>query len=170
MLSGGVVPEATGEVPQAGRACSRARGALRSEKGPSEVLQGRFFVRVLTDSYIDENLSCVETLENTLAALADPTRRRIVDRLAQGEATVSELVACFDLTQPTISSHLRVLERSGLISRSRVAQTRPCRLEPKAFGALDAWLGQLRSIYEANYDRLDRVLDELKAQNESDSK
>ena len=86
--------------------------------------------------------------------LADPTRRRIVDRLARGTATVSELVDCFDLTQPTISSHLKVLERSGLISRSRVAQTRPCNLNPEGFKALDVWLGQLRSVYEANYARL----------------
>ncbi|MCP3917224.1 MAG: winged helix-turn-helix transcriptional regulator [bacterium] len=92
-------------------------------------------------------------LELTLTALADPTRRRIVERLAQGTATVSELVDCFDLTQPTISSHIKVLERSGLVSRSRVAQTRPCSLEPAGFQALDDWLGQLRSIYEANYAR-----------------
>jgi DNA-binding transcriptional ArsR family regulator len=104
----------------------------------------------------------VEPVSDALTALADPTRRRIVDRLAHGAATVSELVAGFDLTQPTISSHLKVLERAGLISRSRVAQTRPCKLEPKGFGALEAWLGQLRSIHEANYSRLDRVLEDLK--------
>ena len=104
----------------------------------------------------------MELLDDALIALADPTRRRIVDRLAEGEATVSELVACFELTQPTISSHLKALERSGLISRTRVAQTRPCRLEPRGFQALDAWLGQLRSIYEANYARLDDVLEDLK--------
>jgi DNA-binding transcriptional ArsR family regulator len=103
-------------------------------------------------------------LEETLAALAAPTRRSIVGRLAQGAATVSELVRCFELTQPTISSHLKVLERAGLISRSRVAQTRPCTLEPKGLQALEAWLGQLRSTYEANYARLDRVLAELKDQ------
>lgn len=103
-------------------------------------------------------------LEDTLAALADPTRRSIVGRLAQGTATVSELVEGFDLTQPTISSHLKVLERAGLISRSRVAQTRPCSLEPEGFRALEAWLGQLRSVYEANYARLDQLLEELKNQ------
>jgi len=106
----------------------------------------------------------VPSLDLTLTALADPTRRRIVERLAQGTATVSELVDCFDLTQPTISSHLKVLERSGLISRSRVAQTRPCNLQPEAFRALDAWLGQQRSVYEANYARLDQLLEELKNQ------
>lgn len=104
----------------------------------------------------------MESLDDTFTALADPTRRRIVDRLAEGSATVSELVACFDLTQPTISSHLKVLERSGLISRSRVAQTRPCKLEPKGLSALNTWLGRLRSTYEANYARLDHVLEDLK--------
>ena len=106
----------------------------------------------------------MEQLDRTLAALADPTRRRIVGRLARGTATVSELVSSFDLTQPTISSHLKVLERSGLISRSRVAQTRPCTLEPARLEALGAWLGQLRSIYRDNYARLDDVLDKLKSQ------
>lgn len=101
-------------------------------------------------------------LDQTLVALADPTRRRIVSRLAQGTATVSELVQCFDLSQPTISSHLKLLEKSGLISRSRVAQTRPCKLEPKALEALGAWLGELRSIHEDNYARLDNVLETLK--------
>ena len=106
----------------------------------------------------------MQPLDKTLAALADPTRRSIVTRLARGTATVSELVQAFDLTQPTISSHLKVLERCGLISRSRVAQTRPCRLEPEGLNALNAWLGELRSIYEDNYTRLDGVLDELKRQ------
>ena len=105
-------------------------------------------------------------LDRTMTALADPTRRRIVSRLAQGTATVSQLVECFELTQPTISSHLKVLEQSGLISRSRVAQTRPCKLEPEGLQALGAWLGQLRSVYEQNYARLDRVLDDLKTEKE----
>jgi DNA-binding transcriptional ArsR family regulator len=108
----------------------------------------------------------MQQLDQTLTALAEPTRRRIVSRLAQGEATVSELVECFDLTQPTISSHLKLLERSGLISRSRVAQTRPCKLEPAGLHALSAWLGELRSIYQANYARLDDVLDRLKTDKE----
>ena len=106
----------------------------------------------------------MELLDQTLAALADPTRRRIVERLAGGAATVSELVECFELTQPTISSHLKVLEHVGLISRSRVAQTRPCSLEPASLQALGLWLGELRTIYEQNYARLDEVLEELKTQ------
>ena len=108
----------------------------------------------------------MEQLDQTLTALADPTRRRIIGRLAQGTATVSELVECFELTQPTISSHLKLLEQAGLISRSRVAQTRPCKLEPRGLEALGAWLGELRSIYEENYERLDDVLEQLKSQTE----
>lgn len=107
-------------------------------------------------------------VDQTLTALADPTRRQIVSRLARGSATVSQLVACFELTQPTISSHLKVLERSGLISRTRVAQTRPCRLEPAGLEALAGWLGQLRSTYQANYCRLDDVLEALKAEEEGE--
>ena len=109
-------------------------------------------------------------LEDTLAALADPTRRSIIGRLARGTATVSELVQCFELTQPTISSHLKVLERAGLISRSRVAQTRPCSLQPEGFRALEVWLGQLRATYEANYARLDRVLEDLKEQEKRENR
>jgi DNA-binding transcriptional ArsR family regulator len=108
----------------------------------------------------------VEFVDQTLNALADPTRRRIVERLAGGTATVSELVEAFDLTQPTISSHLKVLERSGLISRSRAAQTRPCKLEPEGFRSLGLWLGELGTIYEQNYARLDDILEELKTQEE----
>jgi DNA-binding transcriptional ArsR family regulator len=101
-----------------------------------------------------------------LAALADPTRRKIVERLAAGSATVSELVSCFDLSQPTISSHLKVLERSGLVARSRVAQTRPCSLSDEGLRSLGLWLGELRRTYEQNYSRLDDVLDKLQAQQE----
>lgn len=104
----------------------------------------------------------MEALDRTLAALADPTRRRILSRLARGTATVNELVRGFDLTQPTISSHLKLLERAGLISRTRVAQTRPCKLEPEGLKALDSWLGELRAVYRDNYARLDGVLEELK--------
>jgi DNA-binding transcriptional ArsR family regulator len=89
--------------------------------------------RIFIDSYLyRQHPIRMEALDRTLAALADPTRRRIVGHLARGTATVSELVECFELTQPTISSHLKVLERSGLISRTRVAQTRPCKLEPRS--------------------------------------
>ena len=106
----------------------------------------------------------MERLNQAFAALADPTRRGIIDHLARGEATVSELVDQFDLTQPTISSHIKVLESAGLISRSRRAQMRPCRLEPDGLKPLNAWLERLRAIWEGNFARLDGVLEDLKAQ------
>lgn len=129
----------------------------------------------MTALYIDGTLSNVKRsdhrfdhrLDETLTVLADPTRRRIVERLARGTATVSELVEGSGLTQPTISSHLKVLERSGLISRSRVAQMRPCKLEPAGLRALGQWLGELGRIYEENYVRLDEVLEKLKTEERS---
>jgi DNA-binding transcriptional ArsR family regulator len=108
----------------------------------------------------------VNQLDQSLAALADPTRRGIVMHLARGEASVSDLVRLFKLTQPTISSHLKVLESAGLISRSRVAQSRPCKLETGQLKAVTDWLQQVQEIWEGNYKRLDALLGELKqAQN-----
>jgi len=104
----------------------------------------------------------MKQLDQAFAALADPTRRGIVVHLARGEASVSDLVGLFRLTQPTISSHLKVLESAGLISRSRVAQSRPCKLEPKRLQAVTDWLGQVQEIWEGNYKRLDALLTELK--------
>ena len=101
-------------------------------------------------------------LDQAFAALSDPTRRGIVLHLARGEATVSDLVGRFDLTQPTISSHLKVLERAGLISRRRIAQSRPCKLNPKRLKAVVGWLEQVEKIWEGNYKRLDALLIELK--------
>src|SRR5215212_458728 len=104
------------------------------------------------------------SLDATFAALADPTRRAILARLAKGEATVTELVAPFRMSQPAISKHLKVLERAGLISRSRFAQTRPCRIEAQPLAEADRWLEGFRAIWEANFQRLDDLLDELKAE------
>ena len=104
----------------------------------------------------------MQQLDHAFAALADPTRRGIVVHLARGEATVSDLVDKFDLTQPTISSHLKVLESAGLISRRRIAQTRPCRLEPERLKTVTDWLEQVQAIWEGNYTRLDALLAELK--------
>jgi DNA-binding transcriptional ArsR family regulator len=101
-------------------------------------------------------------LDHTFAALADPTRRAILARLASGEATVNELVDRFGLTQPAISKHLKVLEKAGLISRARQAQTRPSRLEPKRLAEACAWLEQYREFWEASFNRLDSLLTELK--------
>lgn len=125
--------------------------------------------RILTAVYIVPSLCRVELLDETLTALADPTRRSIVEHLALGTATVSEIVDRFDLTQPTISSHLKLLEQAGLISRSSVAQTRPCSLEPEGLQALGLWLSELRTFYEQNYARLDEVLERLKTQEEQPS-
>ena len=102
------------------------------------------------------------SLDLVFSALADPTRRGIVVHLARGEATVSELVNQFDLSQPTISSHIKVLESAGLVSRTRQAQTRPCKLEPDQLQALNVWLGQVQEVWEGNYRRLDGLLSELK--------
>jgi DNA-binding transcriptional ArsR family regulator len=102
-------------------------------------------------------------LDATFSALADPTRRAILARLAQGEATVTELVAPFRLSQPAISKHLKVLETAGLITRGRDAQRRPCKLAAKPLAEADEWLENFRKHWEGNFDRLDELLKELKA-------
>ncbi len=103
-----------------------------------------------------------DLLDVTFAALADPTRRAILTRLAAGEATVTELAAPFVMTQPAVSKHLKVLERAGLISRGRDAQRRPCRLEARPLKAATDWLENYRSYWEESFQRLDTLLDELK--------
>jgi DNA-binding transcriptional ArsR family regulator len=101
-------------------------------------------------------------LDATFAALADPTRRAILARLAGGEASVLELAKPFAISQPAISKHLKVLERAGLISRGRDAQRRPCRIEPQPLAEANGWLEDYRRIWEANFRRLDTLLDQLK--------
>ena len=103
-------------------------------------------------------------LDAIFAALADPTRRAIIARLAAGRASVTELAQPFDMSQPAISKHLKVLERAGLISRGREAQRRPRRLEAKRLAEADKWLERYRRLWEGNYRRLDALLDELKTQ------
>lgn len=100
-------------------------------------------------------------LDATFAALADPTRRAILARLARGEASVNELAKPFDMSQPAISKHLRVLERAGLVSRNIDAQRRPRRLEPKRLAEAVDWIERYREIWEQHYQRLDALLDEL---------
>jgi len=104
-----------------------------------------------------------EELDAAFAALADGTRRAIVARLAVGEASVLELAQPFEMSQPAISKHLKVLERAGLITRSRDAQRRPCRLEPQRLQQVAEWLGGYRKFWEESYDRLDEYLKELQA-------
>lgn len=103
-----------------------------------------------------------DRLSATFSALADPTRRAILARLALGETTVSELSKPFKMSGPAVSKHLKVLERAGLISRDRDAQRRPSRLEPRRLAEASAWLAQYRQFWEASFARLDTVLDELK--------
>lgn len=103
-----------------------------------------------------------ERLDLTFAALADPTRRAILARLATGEASVQELAEPFEMSQPAISKHLKVLERAGLISMDVDAQRRPRRLEPKRLEEAVDWIERYREIFEQNYQRLDALLEELK--------
>jgi DNA-binding transcriptional ArsR family regulator len=102
-----------------------------------------------------------DPLSLTLSALADPTRRAILARLAQGEASVGELAAPFAISQPAISKHLKVLERAGLISRTRQAQRRPCRLQAERLKSIAEWVGSYRQFWEASFKRLDDYLEEL---------
>ena len=97
-------------------------------------------------------------LDRAFSALADPTRRAIIARLASGEATVMELAEPFELSQPAISKHLKVLETAELISRGRAAQTRPCRLEPQRLKEVAQWVTAYRNLWEQSFDRLDAFL------------
>jgi DNA-binding transcriptional ArsR family regulator len=103
------------------------------------------------------------TLDTAFSALADPTRRALLARLALGEATVMELARPFAMTQPAISRHLKVLEGAGLIVRRVEGTKRPCRLAPAAIAEIDQWLAMLRQALTANYDRLDAVLADMNA-------
>jgi DNA-binding transcriptional ArsR family regulator len=104
-----------------------------------------------------------DRLDVTFAALADPTRRAILARLASGDASVTELAEPFAMSQPAISKHLRVLERAGLISRGREAQRRPRRLVARPLAEATEWLERYRQFWEASYQRLDALLEDLKA-------
>jgi DNA-binding transcriptional ArsR family regulator len=108
-----------------------------------------------------------DRLSATFAALADPTRRAIIARLAMGETTVSDLAKPFDISGPAISKHLKVLENAGLITRGREAQWRPCRIEPKALKTVDDWLERYRQFWEARLDRLEDYLNTLQAETEA---
>ncbi len=105
-----------------------------------------------------------DQLSVTFAALADPTRRAILARLANGEASVTELAKPFDLSLPGISKHLKVLQRAGLVTQSRNAQWRPCRLEPGRLKEASEWVGEYRRFWDESFQRLDEVLQELMKQ------
>ncbi|MEO8926111.1 MAG: metalloregulator ArsR/SmtB family transcription factor [Caulobacteraceae bacterium] len=101
-------------------------------------------------------------LSATLSALADPTRRAIVARLAEGAATVNQIAAPFDISLPAVSRHLKVLEAAGLISRGREAQWRPCRLRTAPLEEVDEWIGRYRQFWSESFDRMDAYIAELK--------
>jgi DNA-binding transcriptional ArsR family regulator len=107
---------------------------------------------------LNNDVSAAERLDAAFAALADPVRRAILLRLVEGEATVGELAAPFDISQPAVSRHLKVLESAGLIMRRVDGTRRPCKLVPGALDDLDDYLAQLREVLEINYARLDRLL------------
>ena len=156
-------PPVRGEAHVAALLCPLHFGLMRSN-----------FKRIRNpyiDAYLYRRYSMyMSRLNQAFAALADPTRRGIVMHLARGEASVSDLVGLFSLTQPTISSHLKVLESAGLISRSRVAQLRPCKLETEQLKAVTDWLEQVQEIWEGNFKRLDALLAELKQAQKEEGK
>jgi DNA-binding transcriptional ArsR family regulator len=104
-----------------------------------------------------------DSLSETFAALADPTRRAILARLASGEASVTELAEPFEMSMPAVSKHLKVLERAGLIARGREAQWRPCRLDAEPLKDVAGWVERYRRFWEQRFDRLDEYLSELKS-------
>lgn len=108
-------------------------------------------------------VAATDSLSTVFAALADPTRRAILARVAEGEASVTELAKPFKMSLPAVSKHLKVLERAGLIARSREAQWRPCRLEAKPLQEVADWVGQYRQFWEERLDRLEDYLRELQA-------
>jgi DNA-binding transcriptional ArsR family regulator len=109
-----------------------------------------------------------DVLDRTFSALADPTRRAIVERLADGEASVTELAEPFAMSLPAVSKHLKVLEKAGLISRGRRAQWRPCRLEPEPLKEASDWLQEYRRLWEERLDRLDEYLQTLQGKEQND--
>ena len=110
----------------------------------------------------------VDALSLTLAALADPTRRAIIARLAEGDCTVGELARPFDMSGPAVSKHLKVLERAGLVARGRDAQRRPCRLRAAPIKQVAAWANDYRQFWDASYERLDAYLTRLMSEEPAD--
>ena len=127
----------------------------------------------LTDRLVNRRVQLgmsADRLSATFAALADPTRRAILARLASGETSVTELAEPFDMSLPAVSKHLKVLERASLILRGREAQWRPCRIEPRALKEVDDWLERYRRFWEQSFDRLDDYLRELQAKEKKDGR
>lgn len=114
-------------------------------------------------------MQSIDPLSTTLSALADPTRRAILARLADGEATVNEIAEPFSISLPAVSRHLKVLAHAGLITRGREAQWRPCKLEAKALKPVDDWLDRYRRFWSGSFDRMDTYLVELQAKEKPDA-
>jgi DNA-binding transcriptional ArsR family regulator len=154
---------------------SGVRGGVKDFADPRRALRGAGSDAVALSIDITVQLYNVtvmfiaseDRLDATFFALADPTRRAILARLAAGDATVTELAAPFDMSQPAISKHLKVLERAGLISVGHDGQRRPRRLEPEALGAATEWIERYREVWEANFRRLDAVLAELQRRDDA---
>jgi DNA-binding transcriptional ArsR family regulator len=148
--------------PGSSRFQRAARGVVEKygEKTLREMTVGIYITITLCNQTV---MHASERLDLTFAALADPTRRAILARLATGEATVTELAQPFKMSQPAISKHLKVLERAGLISMDVDAQRRPRRMEPKRLEQAVDWIERYREIFEQNYQRLDALLEELQA-------
>jgi DNA-binding transcriptional ArsR family regulator len=115
---------------------------------------------------INKNANNEVDITAVFAALGDPTRRAIVERLARGEATVQELSKPFDISAPAISRHLKVLEQAGLISRGRDAQTRPCRIERAALRKIQDWTVEMKKFWDVSFDRMDEYLEEIMEEKE----
>jgi DNA-binding transcriptional ArsR family regulator len=128
---------------------------------------GRYLTDRLFNLWVKYEMA-LDPLSTTFAALADPTRRAILARLALGETSVSELAEPFDMSLPAVSKHLKVLERARLITRGREAQWRPCRIEPEALKSVDEWLESYRRFWEERFDRLEDYLRVLQAKEKSD--
>jgi DNA-binding transcriptional ArsR family regulator len=147
---------------QSTQACSILANALDASL-PSLYLTDKLF------NYLVHNtMPTTDRLSVTFAALADPTRRAILARLALGETSVSKLAKPFSMSLPAVSKHLKVLERAGLITRSRDAQMRPCKIEPTALKEVDDWFEEYRQLWEQRLDRLDDYLKTLQARDNAD--
>jgi len=129
-----------------------------------------YFTRRLINRKVQQRAMTVDQLSRIFAALADPTRREILVRLADGEAAVTELAAPFEMSLPAVSKHLKVLEKAGLITRSREAQWRPCRLEGEPLREANNWLEKYRQFWDDRFDRLDDYLRDLQQKEKDDAR
>lgn len=148
--------------------CATALYSSRSRNYPTGDVR---YEQFLTRARLLYNITVMKNLDSAFSALADPTRRAILARLAKGEATVMELAKPFDMSQPAVSRHLKVLERAGLIFRRVDGARRPCRLAKEGIDLIDQWLATLRKTLARNYDRLDSVLaSEMQSKKQKDER